>query len=38
MVALMPVFSLWEAAGVLRGAVLFVRGGETKFAVIAKPR
>jgi len=37
-VALMPVFSLWEAAGVLRGAILFVRGGETSFAVIAKPR
>jgi hypothetical protein len=37
-VALMPVFSLWEAAGVLRGAVLFIRGGETSFAVIAKPR
>jgi glycosyl transferase family 2 len=37
-VALMPLFSLWEAAGVLRGAVLFVRGGETAFTVIAKPR
>lgn len=37
-VALMPVFSLWEAAGVLRGAVRFVRGGETSFVVIAKPR
>jgi beta-1,4-mannosyltransferase len=37
-VALMPVFALWEAAGVLRGAVRFVRGGETSFAVIAKPR
>jgi hypothetical protein len=37
-VLLMPLFSLWEAAGVLRGAVLFVRGGETSFAVIAKPR
>lgn len=36
-VVLMPVFSLWEAAGVLRGAVLFLRGGETSFAVIAKP-
>jgi hypothetical protein len=36
-VALMPVFSLWEAAGVLRGAVQFVRGGKTSFAVIAKP-
>jgi hypothetical protein len=32
-----PLFSLWEAAGVLRGFVRFVRGGESTFTVIAKP-
>jgi beta-1,4-mannosyltransferase len=36
-VALMPVFSLWEAAGVLCGLVRFIRHGETTFVVIAKP-
>jgi hypothetical protein len=36
-VALMPLFSLWEAAGVLCGVVRFVRHGETTFTVIAKP-
>lgn len=34
----MPLFSLFEAAGVLRGFVRFVRHGETAFTVIAKPR
>lgn len=37
-VLLIPLFSLWEAAGVLRGVVRFVRGGESVFTVIAKPR
>jgi hypothetical protein len=37
-VLLMPLFSLWEAAGVLCGLVRFVRHGETTFTVIAKPR
>jgi hypothetical protein len=36
-VLLMPLFSLFEAAGVLRGVIRFVRHGETSFAVIAKP-
>lgn len=35
---LMPVFTLLEAAGVLRGFVRCVRGGETTFTVIRKPR
>jgi hypothetical protein len=34
----LPVFSMWESAGVLRGFVRFVRHGETAFTVIAKPR
>ncbi|MFC4945503.1 glycosyltransferase family 2 protein [Pseudonocardia sp. GCM10023141] len=37
-VALMPLFSLWEAAGVLRGFVRFIRHDTTTFTVIAKPR
>ncbi len=36
-VVLMPLFSLWEAAGVLCGLIRFVRHGETSFTVIAKP-
>ena len=36
-VVLIPVFSLWETAGFLRGLVRFVRHGESAFAVIAKP-
>ena len=36
-VVLMPLFSLWEAAGVLCGVIRFVRHGETSFTVIAKP-
>jgi egghead protein (zeste-white 4 protein) len=35
--ALIPLFSLWETAGFLRGFVRFVRHGESAFAVIAKP-
>ena len=35
--ALIPVFSLWEAAGVMRGLIKFVRGGASTFEVIAKP-
>jgi len=37
-VAGMPLFALFEAAGVLRGAIKFVRRTETAFTVIAKPR
>lgn len=37
-VAGMPLFALFEAAGVLRGAIKFVRRTETTFTVIAKPR
>jgi egghead protein (zeste-white 4 protein) len=38
MLGCLPVFSLWEAAGVLRGLIRFVRHGEAAFTVIAKPR
>ncbi len=34
---LIPLFSLWETAGFLRGFVRFVRHGESTFAVISKP-
>jgi hypothetical protein len=37
LVLLIPLFSLVEAAGVFRGLVRFMRGGESTFAVIAKP-
>ncbi|MCX6463508.1 MAG: glycosyltransferase, partial [Pseudonocardiales bacterium] len=37
LLALIPVFSLWEAAGVTRGLVRAVRGGASTFTVIAKP-
>jgi hypothetical protein len=35
---LIPLFSVWEAAGVLRATVRFLRHGESTFTVIAKPR
>lgn len=35
--ALIPVFSLWETVGFLRGFVRFIRHGESSFAVISKP-
>lgn len=35
---LIPVFSLWEVLGVLRGVVRFVGQGDQAFTVIAKPR
>jgi hypothetical protein len=34
---LIPVFSLLEAAGVLRGLMRYLRGGESTFVVISKP-
>jgi beta-1,4-mannosyltransferase len=34
---LLPIFSLWEAAGFLRGFVRFIRHYEPAFAVISKP-
>jgi len=37
LVTLIPLFSLWEVLGVLRGLVRFVRNGESTFTVIAKP-
>jgi egghead protein (zeste-white 4 protein) len=37
-IAGMPLFSLLEATGVLRGAIRFIRRSETAFTVIAKPR
>jgi cellulose synthase/poly-beta-1,6-N-acetylglucosamine synthase-like glycosyltransferase len=36
-VVLIPIFSLWEVAGFLRGFIRFVRHSETAFTVIAKP-
>jgi beta-1,4-mannosyltransferase len=37
LVALLPVFSLWEVLGVLRGLVRFILNRESIFTVIAKP-
>lgn len=37
-VALMPLFTVWESAGLMRGFIKFVRGGDIAFTVIAKPR
>jgi beta-1,4-mannosyltransferase len=37
LIALLPLFSLWEVIGIFRGIVQFVRTGEPKFTVIAKP-
>ena len=34
---LLPLFSLWEAIGVMRGLLQFLRKSELKFKVIAKP-
>ncbi len=36
-VALIPLFSLWECAGIVRGVHRFVSGSEPRFTVIAKP-
>ncbi len=36
LVVLLPLFSLWEAAGVARGLARFLRGGDRMFAVIPK--
>jgi len=36
-VLLIPLFAFWEALGVARGMVKFVRGRDTVFTVIAKP-
>jgi egghead protein (zeste-white 4 protein) len=36
-VVLIPMFSLWETAGFLRGLIRFLRHGESAFAVISKP-
>jgi beta-1,4-mannosyltransferase len=36
-ILLIPLFSLWEGLGGFRGFMRFVRGGENKFVVIAKP-
>lgn len=35
--AMVPIFSLWEGFAVLRGFIRFLRRGETRFDVIAKP-
>ena len=37
LVALSSVFALWELAGILRGVLRFLRSGEPRFTVIAKP-
>lgn len=34
---LSSLFALWELAGILRGVLRFVRSGEPRFTVIAKP-
>ncbi|MET7738430.1 glycosyltransferase family 2 protein [Streptomyces sp. NPDC005402] len=36
-IALMPFFALWEAAGSFRGLLRWLRGVENQFVVIAKP-
>jgi beta-1,4-mannosyltransferase len=38
LVLLIPVFTLFEAAGAIRGLVRFLRNGAATFTVIAKPR
>jgi cellulose synthase/poly-beta-1,6-N-acetylglucosamine synthase-like glycosyltransferase len=38
LVALIPVFALWEVVGSLRGLVRALRRSESSFTVIAKPR
>jgi egghead protein (zeste-white 4 protein) len=37
LVALLPLFLLWEVLGITRGLFHFVRNGNNAFAVIAKP-
>lgn len=37
LVALLPLFSLWEMAGIIRGLRRFARKGQLEFTVIAKP-
>jgi beta-1,4-mannosyltransferase len=37
LVLLVPVFTLWEAIGILRGILRFVRHAESQFTVITKP-
>ena len=37
LLALLPLFSLWEVLGVLRGVMRFLRNAESTFTVIAKP-
>jgi beta-1,4-mannosyltransferase len=38
LVLFIPLFTLWEVLGVLRGVFCFVRHGDQAFTVIAKPR
>jgi beta-1,4-mannosyltransferase len=37
LVGLVPLFTLWEVAGIVRGIWRFLRGGEPRFTVISKP-
>jgi hypothetical protein len=37
LVGLSSLFALWELAGILRGVLRFLRNGEPRFTVIAKP-
>jgi hypothetical protein len=37
LIALVPIFSLWEVTGVCRGLARFMRRGDPSFLVIAKP-
>jgi hypothetical protein len=36
-ILLVPVFSLMEGIGAVRGLVRYLRGGQQQFVVIAKP-
>jgi beta-1,4-mannosyltransferase len=38
LLVLIPLFTLWEVVGVLRGVVRFLSQGDHTFTVIAKPR
>ena len=37
LLALSPLFTLWEVVGIVRGIIRFLRGAEPRFTVIAKP-
>ena len=37
LISLSPLFAFWELTGILRGVLCFLRSGEPRFTVIAKP-